>query len=73
DRTDPKKGYMANVFTAENDEYITGAGFYTTDNNASYEISVCTTAGELETSQALTLRKSRLQASSSEQRRWASS
>ena len=42
DRTDPKKGYMANVFTAENDEYITGAGFYTTDNNASYEISVCT-------------------------------
>ncbi|MBP0978390.1 MAG: hypothetical protein J6P89_09475, partial [Oscillospiraceae bacterium] len=42
DRTAPKKGYMANVFTAENDEYITGAGFYTTDNNASYELSVCT-------------------------------
>ena len=42
DRIDPKKGYMANIFTAEKDEYITGAGFYTTDNNASYEISLCT-------------------------------
>ena len=42
DKIHPRKGYMANVFTAEKDEYITGAGFYTTDNNASYEISVYT-------------------------------
>ncbi|MBQ5989934.1 MAG: hypothetical protein IJL67_10610 [Oscillospiraceae bacterium] len=42
DRINPRTGYMANMFTAEKDEYITGAGFYTTDNNASYEISVCT-------------------------------
>ncbi|MBP0961881.1 MAG: hypothetical protein J5864_07030 [Oscillospiraceae bacterium] len=42
DKTKPKKGYMANIFTAEKDEYITGSGFYTTDNNSSYEISVYT-------------------------------
>lgn len=40
--TDRNTGYMANVFTAEKDEYISGAGFYTTDNNASYEITVYT-------------------------------
>ena len=35
-------GYMANIFTAEEDEFIRGAGFYTTDNNTEYEITVYT-------------------------------
>ena len=32
--------YAANVFKAEDNEYITSVGFYTTDNNAEYEIYV---------------------------------
>ena len=35
-------GYMANIFTAEENEFIRGAGFYTTDNNTEYEITVYT-------------------------------
>lgn len=34
--------YMANIFTANGDEDITAAAFYTTDNNAQYEITVYT-------------------------------
>ncbi|WP_044974610.1 lectin like domain-containing protein [Ruminococcus sp. HUN007] len=33
---------MANIFTARKDEFISGTGFYTTDNNAEYEITVYT-------------------------------
>lgn len=42
DNAEKRTGYMANVFTAESDEFIQGAGFYTTDNNAEYEITVYT-------------------------------
>ena len=42
DSSDRFSGYMANIFTAEDDELITAAGLYTTDNNAEYEISVYT-------------------------------
>ena len=40
DNTNRNTSYMANIFTAEKNEYITAAGFYTTDNEAQYEISV---------------------------------
>lgn len=42
DNEDRNSSYMANVFTAESSEYVTAAGFYTTDNNADYEITVYT-------------------------------
>lgn len=42
DRADRNTGYMANIFESERDEFITGTGFYTTDNNAEYEITVYT-------------------------------
>ncbi len=42
DNEDRKSSYMANIFTAESSEYVTAAGFYTTDNNADYEITVYT-------------------------------
>lgn len=35
-------GYMSNVFTAENDDPITAVSFYTTEDNADYEITVYT-------------------------------
>lgn len=35
-------GYMANVFTAENDDPVTAVSFYTTEDNAEYEITVYT-------------------------------
>lgn len=35
-------GYMANTFTAENDDPITAVAFYTTEDDADYEISVYT-------------------------------
>ncbi len=37
-----KKAYCANVFTAERDEYISGAGFYTSDNGTEYQITIYT-------------------------------
>ncbi len=40
DNTDRNTSYMANIFTAQEDTYITAAGLYTTDNNAQYELSV---------------------------------
>ncbi len=33
-------GYMSNVFTAENDDPVTAVSFYTTEDDAEYEISV---------------------------------
>ncbi len=42
DRTSRNSGYMANIFTAGKDEVISGTGFYTTDNNTEYEITVYT-------------------------------
>ena len=42
DRTSRNAGYMANIFTADKEDCISGAGFYTTDNNAEYEITVYT-------------------------------
>lgn len=42
DNAQRNTGYMANIFTAEDDEWISAAGLYTTDNNAEYEITVCT-------------------------------
>lgn len=43
---DPKQlsseAYMSNVFTADTDDNISAVGFYTTENNAEYEISVYT-------------------------------
>ncbi|MBQ5989933.1 MAG: hypothetical protein IJL67_10605 [Oscillospiraceae bacterium] len=47
DRTSRNSGYMANIFTAQKDEFITGTGFYTTDNNAEYEITVYTDLKDL--------------------------
>ena len=35
-------GYMSNVFTAENDDPVTAVSFYTTEDDADYEISVYT-------------------------------
>lgn len=40
DNTDRNTSYMSNIFTAHNTNSVTAAGFYTTDNNAEYEISV---------------------------------
>lgn len=34
--------YLANIFTAQEDTAVCAAGFYTTDNNAEYEITVYT-------------------------------
>lgn len=42
DNTDRHTAYMANIFTAEKDEYVTAAGLYTTDNKTKYEIYVYT-------------------------------
>ncbi len=42
DNTNMYEGYMANVFTADSDSAVTAAGFYTTDKNTSYEITVYT-------------------------------
>lgn len=42
DNTNMYSGYMANVFTAESDSAVTAAGFYTTDRNTSYEVTVYT-------------------------------
>ena len=47
DRTSRNAGYMANIFTADKEDYISGAGFYTTDNNAEYEITVYTNLKDL--------------------------
>lgn len=35
-------GYMSNVFTAENNDPVTAVGFYTTEDDADYEITVYT-------------------------------
>lgn len=43
-----KQGYMANIFTAKGDEQIEAVSFYTTDVNASYDISVYTGVNENE-------------------------
>ncbi|MDO5559045.1 MAG: lectin like domain-containing protein [Oscillospiraceae bacterium] len=42
DNENRNSSYMANIFTAEDDDYVTAVGLYTTDNNACYEINVCT-------------------------------
>jgi len=42
DNADRKNAFMANIFTAEKDTYVTAAGFYTTDRGTSYELYVCT-------------------------------
>lgn len=40
--SDNNEGYMANIFTSEDNEYISGAGFYTTDNGTEYEVTIYT-------------------------------
>ncbi len=40
DNTNMYSGYMANIFTADSDSAVSAAGFYTTDRNTSYEITV---------------------------------
>lgn len=42
DPLESETSYMANIFTANGDEDVTAAAFYTTDNNAQYEITVYT-------------------------------
>lgn len=40
--TESKVGYLSSVFTAQEDTAVCAAAFYTTDNNAAYEITVYT-------------------------------
>ncbi len=42
DNINRKSSYMANVFTAENNEDLSAVSFYTTDRKASYEIYIYT-------------------------------
>lgn len=42
DPIESNSSYMANIFTANGNEDVTAAAFYTTDNNAAYEITVYT-------------------------------
>lgn len=42
DNADRKNAFMANIFTASEDTYVTAAGFYTTDRGTAYELYVCT-------------------------------
>ena len=37
-----KEGYISNIFTAEENEYISAAAFFTNDNGTEYEITVYT-------------------------------
>lgn len=39
---DAKEGYISSVFTAQDNEYISAAAFFTNDNGAEYEITVYT-------------------------------
>lgn len=39
---DPSTGYMANVFQASSDEYISAVSFYTIEENAKYEVTLYT-------------------------------
>lgn len=39
---DTKEGYISNIFTAQEDEYISGTAFFTNDNGTEYEITVYT-------------------------------
>lgn len=40
--SDMNEGYIANIFTAQEDEYISGTAFFTNDNGTEYEIIVYT-------------------------------
>ncbi|MGN0605122.1 MAG: lectin like domain-containing protein [Oscillospiraceae bacterium] len=40
--SDNNTSYISSIFTAESDEYISGAGFYTTDNGTEYEVCIYT-------------------------------